>query len=45
MRDLLPLHRISCSKTSRSLFAARYPDEPIDSASATMPASPATTTA
>ena len=33
---------ISCSNTSRSLLAARYPDEPIDSASATMPARPAT---
>ena len=36
---------ISCAWTSCSLFAARYPLEPIDSASAMTPATPATTTA
>src|ERR1041384_6666146 len=35
---------ISCSNPSRSLLAARYPEEPMDRASATIPASPATTT-
>ena len=35
---------ISCSNTSRSLLAARYPEAPIESASAIAPAMPATTT-